>query len=245
MQQLSQIIKNLGFSENEASIYLALMEMGVANVAVIPEKSGVKRTSCYVILEDLVHKGIAHKTRIKGKLHYAAEPPERLLRLAEERRESLKQALPEFKSLFNLLQTKPKVRYYEGKEGYVSICEDSLRNADDEILLMANLDSLYAAITPEYDEKIYVPQRLRLGKAIRVITLESTLTKRFRHHDASLRRETRFLSDVEMFNASLFIYADSVGIVSSEKDLSGLIIESASITALARALFETAWRQAR
>ena len=140
MSNLSQIIQNLGFSENESKIYLALIELGVANVSAIAQKSDVKRTSCYVVLEGLVQKGLVNKTQIKGKQQYIAEAPEKLVNLSKQRQEMLNSVMPEFKSLFNLSETKPKIRFYEGRESYISICEDSLERSGDEILFIGNLD---------------------------------------------------------------------------------------------------------
>ena len=156
MSNLSQIVKDLGFSENESKIYLALLELGNTNVSSIANKSGIKRTSCYVILEGLLHKGLVTKTQLKGKAQYLAEPPERLLQLIQERSEIIKSVLPEFKSLYNLSETKPKIRFYEGKKGCITICDDSLKRSTDEILLISNLDNLREIITTEYDENVYL-----------------------------------------------------------------------------------------
>jgi len=244
MSNLSQIIQNLGFSENEVKIYLALIELGIANVADIADKSGVKRTSCYVILEALSQKGLVIKTQVKSKQQYSAESPERLMSLAEERQKVLGAALPELKSLFNLSETKPRIRFYEGRQGYISICEDSLERSENEILFIGNLDNLHEVVTTEWDNAVYIPTRVKTNKHIRIATLESESMKNLQKKDPEQLREIRFLTGQVRFDASMFIYGDTISIISSEKELMGLIIDSKPIAQMARTMFEISWQVA-
>lgn len=245
MPNLSQIIANLGFSENEAKVYLALLELGNANVAAIATKSQIKRTSCYVILENLSQKGLVSKTMIKGKSQYLPEAPDKLLKLSQDREELVKKMLPEFNSLYNLSQTKPRIRFYEGRPGYISICEDSLQRSSDEILFIGNLDNLHEVVTTEWDNTVYIPTRVRTNKPIRIITLESEPMKNLQKKDKEQLREIRFLPGKQNFDASMFIYGDTISIISSEKELMGLIIDSKPIAQMAKSMFEFIWPVAK
>jgi len=245
MSNLSQIVKNLGFSENESKIYLALLELGSANVAAIANKSGIKRTSCYIILESLVQKGLVSKTIIKGKNQYLSEAPDKLLKLSQEREELVKKMLPEFNSLYNLSQTKPRIRFYEGQNGYISICEDSIERSDNEILFIGNLDNLHGVVTTEWDNRVYIPTRVKKNKHIRIATLESNSMKNLQKKDKEQLREIRFLPEGTKFDSSMFIYGDTISIVSSEKELMGLIIDSKPIAQMAKSMFEFIWPVAK
>jgi len=244
MSNLSQTIQALGLSENESKIYLALIELGVSNIAKISEKSGIKRTSCYIILESMIQKGLINKTVVKGKQQYIAQEPEKLLRLSQEKLESLKNAMPQLKSLFNLSDTKPRIQFYEGRQGYISICDDSIKRSGKEILFIGNLDNLEEVVTYEYDDKIYIPTRMSMGKTIRIAALETPAMKKFQSNDHKYMRTTKFLPKDIKFNASMFIYGDTIGIISSEKELMGLIIDSKPIAQMARSMFELIWPQA-
>jgi len=241
MTNLSQIIQKLGFSENESKIYLALLELGAANVSDIAEKSKVKRTSCYVILEELLKKSLITKTKLKGKTQYLAESPERLLKIAQEREEILKTFMPQFQSLYNLSETKPKIKFYEGQAGYISICEDSLERSGNEILFIGNLDNLHEVVTTEWDNRVYIPTRVKNNKHIRIATLESESMKNLQKKDLEQLRQIRFLPEGTKFDASMFIYGDTISIISSEKELMGLIIDSKPIAQMAKSMFEFIW----
>ena len=52
-----QVLENLGLSEKEAEIYLALLELGTGTVVEVAKKSGVKRPTAYLVLDELKKMG--------------------------------------------------------------------------------------------------------------------------------------------------------------------------------------------
>ena len=73
-----QLLQKLGFSGNEAKVYLAALEMGLSSAQDIAEKAGIKRTTGYSVLSYLVNRGVVGKTKVKGKTRFLAEPPQSL-----------------------------------------------------------------------------------------------------------------------------------------------------------------------
>jgi len=67
---------SLGLSEKEARIYIVLLELEVATAHEVAEKSGVNRSSAYVVLEKMKEKGIVglveteNIQRIKGSVTF-------------------------------------------------------------------------------------------------------------------------------------------------------------------------------
>ena len=51
-------LQDAGLSETEAKIYLAALELGQTSVSRIARKSGIKRTTIYLSLENLMEKGL-------------------------------------------------------------------------------------------------------------------------------------------------------------------------------------------
>ena len=54
--EVFQVLKSIGLTEKEASVYLALLTLGTADVGEIAQKSGQKRTTCYTVIENLKKK---------------------------------------------------------------------------------------------------------------------------------------------------------------------------------------------
>ena len=51
-------------------------------------KTGIKRTTIYLVAGDLMHKNLITEYKDKHGIHYSAEPPDKLLDLLIAKRES-------------------------------------------------------------------------------------------------------------------------------------------------------------
>ena len=109
---IPQLLLKLGFSTNESKVYLAALELGTASAQDIARKAQIKRTTGYSVLSYLVNRGVAGKTKVKGKTRFVAEPPQRLLTLINEIEKGIKDALPELTAIYNRKETKPKITFY-------------------------------------------------------------------------------------------------------------------------------------
>lgn len=121
---LAVLIEN-GFSEKEARLYLAMLELGPTNVQEIANKAGLNRASSYILIESLKRRGLI-ATFEKGKrTQFSAEPPERLRAMLDDEQhqldqkyQRLKEAMPGLTACFNSSSlNKPNIRLYEGEEG--------------------------------------------------------------------------------------------------------------------------------
>ena len=71
----TKALQDMGLSEKESQVYVALLELGKANVARIAQQSNIKRPTVYVLLEDLRKKGLVLKVpHIKNALYIAQDP---------------------------------------------------------------------------------------------------------------------------------------------------------------------------
>ncbi len=117
MQHLIEPLKNLGLSEKEAKIYLALLQLGPATPYRIAQKAGLKRPTAYVIAEELVVKGLIVHVPGEEPKRYIARSPEAVLEAQEAKLLKTKSVLPELKSLQKETSEKASVLYFEGIEG--------------------------------------------------------------------------------------------------------------------------------
>ena len=74
-------LMDIGLSEKEAAVYLALLELGSDTVQHIAKKSAVNRATTYVILDSLKKKGVVSTVEKGTKTHFQAESPESLRKL--------------------------------------------------------------------------------------------------------------------------------------------------------------------
>ena len=132
-------LTHLGLSQREIAIYQSLLELGPSSIRDLAQKSAVNRGSTYETLKVLVSKGIVNYLP-KGKRRvFQAEDPEKLLDLAEEKRQHLEQTLLALKTeiIPGLNQLKPEfssgnVRFYEGDDGVETVLRDILQSVSKQ-----------------------------------------------------------------------------------------------------------------
>jgi len=119
MKELEKSLISLGFSDKEAGVYMALLKLGKGTVSEIARRARINRTTGYDILDTLIAKGLASMSGKEPKQEYAAETPEKILKLLQEKIEQDKNALEEAREIIPRLtpfyQTgnRPRVRFYE------------------------------------------------------------------------------------------------------------------------------------
>src|SRR3989338_3658806 len=108
MSFINQLI-SIGLSDNEAKVYMAILDLGQATVLEISAKAGVNRPTTYVQIESLKKMGLV-SSQTKGKKQiFIAESPDQLefvieqeKKTVEQKKEELAKILPELINIFNL-----------------------------------------------------------------------------------------------------------------------------------------------
>src|SRR3989344_6592311 len=119
-----EVLTSFGLKLQEAKIYLACLKLGQATVSQISSESQIQRTFVYDILEDLIEQGLISSVEIRGKKYFSAVSIEKFGFLQEDKLERFKAFLPELKALEQTVGDRPKVRFFEGKEGIKRAFED-------------------------------------------------------------------------------------------------------------------------
>ena len=238
----------IGLSEKEAGVYIALLLLGHGTVSQISRRANINRTTGYDILDSLSTKGLVSVSGKEPKQEYTAESPENLskfinqdIRIKSEALKKTAEIIPELKSIHNI-KDRPKVLFYEGKEGLKKVYEDTLTSTET-IRAYANLKYMDQGLPGYFPE--YFKRRASRGIAIRAIgpkTEENiSLTKR----NIEEKRETALVpKDKYDFFPEINIYDHKVMIASWREQL-GIIIESAEIADAMKKVFELAWAEAQ
>lgn len=241
-------LRQMGLSENEARVYLAMLELGPATMLQISTKAEINRPTAYVQIERLKKLGLA-STQTKGKKQFfIAEDPQQLLsvveeerKAAEQKKEELAKFLPELESLFRLSDSKPQVRFFEGREGLLRMKEELLNVVAKEILVISPIDDVLR-VFPDHATS-YTKKRVAKGIHARLI-YTSTKGKLYPEQDSENLGETHYLSaDNLPFTIDITIYDNNVALSALRGKLSGTIITHAEIANSFRAIFELLWHK--
>jgi hypothetical protein len=117
MEHLIEPLKNLGLSEKEVLVYLALLQIGSATPYQIAKKSGIKRPTAYVVAEELVKKGLIIHIPGEEKKRYIAKKPDAFFEEQEGKLAAARKILPELRSYQKNIAEKPSILYFEGLDG--------------------------------------------------------------------------------------------------------------------------------
>ncbi|MFA7208683.1 MAG: helix-turn-helix domain-containing protein [Parcubacteria group bacterium] len=234
-------MQKLGLNEKEAKAYLAALELGETTLQRIVAKSGISRTTIYDVLESLKQRGLVSTVKKSKKLYYYAEEPDSLQNELDEKQDLLKKAMPQLLAMANLIDCKPKIKYYEGLEGLKEVYMDSLHYPEKEILSWVAEEAFY-----EFDKdfllNFYHPRRIKQKIWSREIASDHPLTREYQQEEISGLRKTKILPAKEFpMDVSINLYGkNKIGIMSFEEEI-GLTMESEKIHITLKSLFEFMW----
>lgn len=236
----------LGLTEGEAKVYVALTEVGSSTVGPIVNKSGVAYSNVYEVLNRLIEKGLVSFI-IKEKTKYfqagGSENLKEYLNKREEELESMKEKLDKMlPNLENLKNLPPQ------QEAEVFVGFKGLRTAYDKMFggMKRGEEHLFLYVhTKEYGEEAdnfyFSIGHLMKGKKIRGLNNEygrkSEFVKKAKYIDS------RYASFPIPGNWE--VNRDMLLIVSWQKPVVGILIRSKSVTDEFRKYFESVWNKAK
>ncbi len=131
---ITNMLKPYGLSEEEAKIYIFLLESGVCTALTISRELHIGRTKVYRILDKLKNKLLVEEYIKERGAEFGATDPTKFKQLLIEKElevTGLKQSLPDVLQSLTKLSTKAqkssKVLYYQGVEGLKQVSWNALR----------------------------------------------------------------------------------------------------------------------
>ncbi|MEO8637855.1 MAG: helix-turn-helix domain-containing protein [Candidatus Taylorbacteria bacterium] len=246
--QLKITLRTFGLSEKETIVYVALLELGKGTVTQISRKAGINRTTGYDILDSLSNKLLVNVSGKEPKQEYAVEPPDAILRFLKDRLQDTEEQIKKAEELVPQLrrveatQNRPKIKFYEGKEGLKHVYEDTLAS-EEPIRAYANVDDMHKGLANYFPE--YYKRRAEKNIKIRAIVPKTPTGEERASHDEEEKREIAFVpADKYYFSPEINIYDNKIMIASWREKL-GVIIESAEIADAMKKIYELAWAEAK
>ena len=123
----TEILKGLGLSDKEISIYLALLRFGTVTATKIAQETGIDRTTSYRFLSSLIDKGLVSYVIKNNVKYFTAAHPTKFIQDLKNKLEQVNGILPDLEALTNLPKEETKVELYKGKEGLKTVMKDILR----------------------------------------------------------------------------------------------------------------------
>lgn len=239
--QIESILKELGLNKNKGIVYMAALVVGYGTAQDIAKKARLPRTTVHEILQQLVSMGlVGFINKGERKRFYNVEPPAKLRTLLKEKERLLETALPALFSLMNKKGMRPQFLFFEGSEGIKTVFEDTLTVHNKLLLGILSMEDLYHVPGKDYMDE-YVKRRVETGIHLRVIRSERKEVEETWPTSVKEHRELHYAPTETIFPMTVYIYDNKVGIIGTEKETFGMIIESNEFSQTLRNLFETMW----
>ncbi|MBN1385855.1 TrmB family transcriptional regulator [Candidatus Woesearchaeota archaeon] len=232
-------IETLGLSQNEAKVYIALLEMRSASAGLVAQKSGVHRVNVYDTLERLMEKGLVSTSSKAEKKYFEVASPENLKRIAERKRKEIEQfdeIFPQLELKYQMGTEKQEVHHFKGKRGIISIYEDMIETLKPgEYMYGLGTTGIMREILKHW---ITDWTRRRDGKGVKV---KSIYYQNARGKEIFPLQERRFLpKQFGFFPTTTYVYADKVAIISFT-GMIGVVIQSKEIAVNFKRYFDQMW----
>jgi sugar-specific transcriptional regulator TrmB len=237
MTSIQKTLENLGLSEKEVRVYLACLELGSASVSEVAEKAGLKRTSVYNFLEEMVGKGFLSEIKRDDQILLTAEDPKVLENKAQKNLASVQSILPELSAMFNQPDNKPKIRFYQGIAGIRKIYEETLKSKEP-IYAFSDFEKMM----PLMERWMWRYAERRAERGIKFITIakDGPWARKAEARSEEHMREMKIVKNIE-FDTEINIYENKAAILSFERPFAGLIVEDVAIARTLKSVWLMLW----
>ncbi len=232
----TQILQEIGLSNTEAKVYLALLELGSALAGEITKKSEVNRTNVYDALERLIEKGLVTYVISANRKVFEPVNPEMLREILKEKQEKLSSAMNELQLKYKTSRIKEEATIFKGKKGIKSIFEDILKEKKN--LFVYGAESRFADMFPDY-QKHWNDRRAKLGIKVKMIYNEKVKKRKI---EEKLKLLTmKFLPKHYEFPSTVMIYDDKIVTIVWTELPFGFMIRSKEAVKSNKNFFDILW----
>jgi HTH-type transcriptional regulator, sugar sensing transcriptional regulator len=244
MGKIGDFLKELDLNNKEASIYLALLELGIQPASIIAKQVHLPRSTTAFHLESLAKKGFAEKS-IKGKSNlFSPIQPTDIREILETKKagldhriNELNNLLPEFQNIVSQFLPQSKISYFEGVEGICKMIHLLLKH--DVPLYFISAHSFHPEIQ-NYIQNVYVPRRKKMKSKCEMIITHHQTTEDYLDDASALYDWVGYLEkgDDHGINSTIVIFENKVEFMygRGENPL-GLLIENSYFAKSMMAIF--------
>lgn len=236
----TKFLEDIGLTKTEAKIYLAVLGLGSALAGTIAQKSSIHRRSVYDALERLIEKGLISFITKNNRRLFEAVEPKRLLQIANEKMQNLKQIIPQLEMQHGTAKEKQEAVFFKGKPALKSVFDDQIAEKKTIYVIGASAEAsdILQYYFTHYDKKrkannIHVkmifPEDSRGSQMLRSVPLS----------------EIRFLPQKYISPVGTNIYGDKVAIVVWAEEPAAILIKNKAISDAYKRYFNFMWERAK
>ena len=226
--EIKDCLRKADFTNNEVEVYMTLVDYGLSKIGNIVKITGIQKSSCYMAINTLLHKGVISSVKIGEVAHYQVEDPNTIISYIEEKRKVVQDAIPDLRKRFENQRAESTVKHFKGTKGIKAVFHDILREGKN--------NDVFGSEGQLSDRMpVFVKQYIRMQneKGIRTRNLIGKRKRRY-----SKGTQYRFVDKEIDSNVVTNIYGDKIAIIIWTDDPEAVIIENETAAKSYRSYFE-------
>lgn len=245
-----KILEEIGLTQGQAKVYLALLNLGASTTGKIITKAKVSRSKVYEMLDSLIEKGIVSYVIKENAKYFEAENPEQILNYLQKKKKNLQKKEQDFKSILPRLKTiqtsreiKQTANVYEGIKGIKTIYSNIIATLKrgDEYYVVGVEPELYKSIS--FTSFILNLHKERVKKGIKVKLIAYTRSELNEGIAKTKLSEVRYTD--KNIPAATLIYGNNVATFVWGENPVGVVTTSPIITKRYKEFFKGVWKNAK
>jgi sugar-specific transcriptional regulator TrmB len=249
---MKELLKKIGLTGNEATIYLNLLELGSVTTKDIIFKTNLSRGQVYDCLGSLATKGLVSNVIMSNTKYFEAFAPTRLKKVIERKKEELETQEKELDKIIPALEKKRKlskedqeVFHYKGPRGLKTLFEDALNTKGTLHIIggfaedAKTIKEFIPTVLAEFHRR-----RIQRGLKAKMIFPKGSIERAFQVKDLP-NTEVRILPADFASVAGLQIRDDKIDFVLWTSQPIGTTIRSQEIANYHKQYFDFLWKQAK
>jgi len=242
----TELLRNIGLTESEIKVYLALLELGSTTKGPIVDKSRVASSKIYELLEKLIQKGLVSYVLKSGVKYFEASPPKRILDYVKEKENDLRNQEIKLQELLPTLEMKRSMhgigsdtQIFKGMKGAKTAFDDilgELKQGDEYYVLGIS------KFTPHFERFVvnFHKKRAKLGIKCKIIVneLAKDIGKKL---EVIKNTNVRYLQK-ELFTPVVFIIYRNKTLISISLDEVFILVDSKNLSNGLRTYANYMWK---
>lgn len=243
---------DMGFSNNEAAVYVFLLQNGTSYAPQIQTALDLEKMPTYRALTSLRARGYVTAIGETRNQQFVAAPLETLLEEHEQRAQRLTKTRNDIEALAraladqqHALYTDRRIKLFEGTEGYRLWNEERLQGDTDLIREFGRqryIDEFFSADELEGYVAAYIKRRTAKRIPIRVLSASNEEVPHFDRTDKKILKQSRVVeipTDVEAF---LSVFGSRFGFYTKQSGrYVGVIIDDPMMARMMSMIFDVLW----
>jgi sugar-specific transcriptional regulator TrmB len=239
-------LQELGLTKNESLIYLYLLKNNGITTGSIIKETQIANSRVYESLNSLISKGLVSYNIQKDGKHFTAESPKKFMEIEEQRKNKIKELIPNLEELKKSQAQDTTTAVYEGFEGFKTAFKKIVDDCE-----VGGTINVFGFSQPEYKSenlKLFLANlnQKSIQKKQKLLVISDASSKDFQKETAKAKNTTiKYMPEGYLSPAAMDVFQDYVYIFLWEEKPFVFMIKNKMIAESFKTYFNFLWKVAK